>query len=69
MTNAGPTQGFVPGGIEPNPQHSEGVRNLAEIIRGTSIQTLILWKHNLEIQQEGYRGRCTGVAWLTKHVR
>lgn len=38
-----------------DPAHSEGLRNLAETIRGTSIHTLILWKHKLEIQQEGYR--------------
>lgn len=38
-----------------DPEHSEGLRNLAEIIRATAIHTLILWKHNLEIQKEGFR--------------
>jgi hypothetical protein len=51
----GPRSGSVPLIRDADPEHSEGLRNLAEIIRGTSIHTLILWKHKLEIQQEGYR--------------
>jgi hypothetical protein len=51
----GPRSGSVPLIRYADPEHSEGLRTLAEIIRGTSIHTLILWKHKLEIQQEGYR--------------
>jgi len=51
----GPRSGSVPLIRYDESAHSEGLRNLAEVIRGTAIHTLILWKHNLEIQKEGYR--------------
>ena len=36
-------------------EHSNGLRDLEEIIRGTAIHTLILWKHRLILEQESYR--------------
>jgi hypothetical protein len=51
----GPRSGSVPLIRHADPEHSEGLRNLAEVIRGTAIHTLILWKHKLEIHKEGYR--------------
>jgi hypothetical protein len=51
----GPRSGAVPLIRYDESAHSEGLRNLAQVIRGTAIHTLILWKHNLEIQKEGYR--------------
>jgi hypothetical protein len=51
----GPRSGSVPLIRHDESEHSEGLRNLAEVIRGTAIHTLILWKHNLEIQKEGFR--------------
>jgi hypothetical protein len=50
----GPRSGSVPLIRYDESDHSEGLRNLAEVIRGTAIHTLILWKHNLETQKEGY---------------
>jgi hypothetical protein len=51
----GPRSGSVPLIRYDESEHSEGLRNLAEVIRGTAIQTLILWKQNLQIHKEGYR--------------
>jgi hypothetical protein len=51
----GPRSGSVPLIRYDESEHSEGLRHLEEIIRGTAIHTLILWKHKLEIQKEGYR--------------
>jgi hypothetical protein len=51
----GPRSGSVPLVRYDDSAHSEGLRNLAEIVRGTAIHTLILWKHKLEIQEEGFR--------------
>jgi hypothetical protein len=35
--------------------HSKGLQELQEIIRGTGIHTLILWKNRLELFDQGYK--------------
>ena len=35
--------------------HTQGLRDLQEIVRGTGIHTLVLWKYRLEILEERYK--------------